>query len=331
MYLELRADGLTRVDGVPDFDAEGGVRVETAYCGVCGSDRHRLRDPKATGTVLGHEVVGVVDEPVPERRFDVGDPVAVAPLSPCGRCRPCRDGRSDLCPNRSSLGKNRTGGFSAVVRAPAENLYPIPESHWRYALADPLAVCLNAVGSARDLSAAEDALVVGDGTLGTLTARLLVERGLEVAISGRGGEKTNRACTFAGATVAAEDGTYDLTVEAVGGEQTETLEVVFDRTRRGGTVVVTGVFPSDRLPIRVRPAFERGLCVCGVNSYRGPEDGRDDFGRAVARLSRWSTESLMELVEPTPTAIRDALDDPTITKPVLAFADDGGNEARKTT
>jgi threonine dehydrogenase-like Zn-dependent dehydrogenase len=324
VYLELSADGLTRVDGVPDFGARGGddVRVETAYCGVCGSDRHRLRDPEAAaGAVLGHEVVGVVDEPVADGRVDRGDPVAVAPLEPCGSCRACRRDRSDLCPNRSSLGKDRVGGFSAVVRAPVENLYPLPDRHWRYALADPLAVSMNALSAFEDLSVAADGLVVGDGTLGALTARLLAERGLEVAVAGRREEKTERACTFAGATPDAGNRSYDVAVEAVGGLQAETLETAFERTRRGGTVAVTGVFPDDRLPARVRPAFERGLRVVGVNSYRGPGDGRDDFGRAVARLSQWSTDALTTLVAPSPTAIEDALDDPRVTKPVVAFAD----------
>jgi propanol-preferring alcohol dehydrogenase len=58
-----------------------------------------------------------------------GDRVAVYNFVGCGRCRPCQTGRETLCRDPvGQLGFSLPGGFADVVRAPAQNLIPLPET-----------------------------------------------------------------------------------------------------------------------------------------------------------------------------------------------------------
>src|SRR3954452_5440293 len=79
-------EGSFSVGGAPPVPpAPGEVRLDVAYCGVCGTDvhiahgsmDHRVRAPQ----VIGHEMSGTVAE-LGEgvTRFTVGDRVVVRPL-----------------------------------------------------------------------------------------------------------------------------------------------------------------------------------------------------------------------------------------------------------
>src|SRR5690554_4437848 len=66
---------------------KGMVRLDVAYCGICGTDVHiyhgamdqRVQIPQ----VIGHEVSGIVSEIGSDvQGFDIGDPVTVRPLQP---------------------------------------------------------------------------------------------------------------------------------------------------------------------------------------------------------------------------------------------------------
>ena len=82
------------------------VLVEVAAVGVCGSDTHyyrhgRIGDFVVTAPlILGHELSGrivAVGEEVPETR--IGERVAIEPQKNCRKCRECRAGHYNLCPN----------------------------------------------------------------------------------------------------------------------------------------------------------------------------------------------------------------------------------------
>ena len=58
-----------------------------------------------------------------------GDRVAVYNFVGCGTCRSCQTGRESLCTDPvGQLGFSLPGGFADVIRAPAENLVPLPET-----------------------------------------------------------------------------------------------------------------------------------------------------------------------------------------------------------
>ena len=87
-------------------------------CGICGSDLHVAANMSGPGTVLGHEIAGVVDEVASDvTTFKTGDAVAVRPFAGCGHCRYCEAGRADHCASFELVGMQRPGGFAERVAA----------------------------------------------------------------------------------------------------------------------------------------------------------------------------------------------------------------------
>jgi len=100
------------------------VLVRVKSVGICGSDLHYWRTG-AIGNltikeplVLGHELSGqVVDVGSAVSNLSVGDSVVVEPSSPCGRCRFCRTGRYNLCPEKRFMGDPpNNGAFANTLR-----------------------------------------------------------------------------------------------------------------------------------------------------------------------------------------------------------------------
>ena len=113
----------------------GEVRVRVACCGVCRTDLHLAEGdlaPRRPQTVPGHEVVGVVDaRGSGATRFGLGDRIGIAWLrGTCGRCRWCRTGRENLCPNATFTGWDADGGYAdwAVVPEASPTACPTPST-----------------------------------------------------------------------------------------------------------------------------------------------------------------------------------------------------------
>jgi 2-desacetyl-2-hydroxyethyl bacteriochlorophyllide A dehydrogenase len=165
----------------------GEALVRVGGVGVCGSDVHgwlghgRGRVPPL---VLGHEMAGVVERVEDgERTAKPGDHVAVYPLVGCDQCAYCAAGRECLCRRKRLLGMHISGGFAEYLKAPAKNLYPVPErlGPARGALVEPLANALHFVRSAdRDRG---PAAILGAGPIGLLI--LEVARQTDFAPAGR--------------------------------------------------------------------------------------------------------------------------------------------------
>jgi Threonine dehydrogenase and related Zn-dependent dehydrogenases len=175
-----------RIEARPPITPRPGeVRVEVKAGGICGSDLHyynhggtasiRLREPMA----LGHEVSGVVAE-LGEgvAGLEVGTRVAVNPSIPCGHCVYCTAGLQNHCMDMRFMGSamrmpHQQGAFRQSVTIPAQQAVAISEktSFAAAALAEPLAVCLHAVGMA-GLLLGRKVLITGAGPIGCLVTML---------------------------------------------------------------------------------------------------------------------------------------------------------------
>jgi len=148
----------------------GEVLLKVLACGVCGSDVHMMKRAKVY-SALGHEIAAQVVETGPgAMRFKPGDTVIVEDVAMCGHCRACNQGRSDLCRNFYSLGKQSGMGDYLTVHEnsliPYEGIEP-----WAACLTEPLAVSLNAYFAA-ELPPSGKLAVFGMGVLGLMCVRL---------------------------------------------------------------------------------------------------------------------------------------------------------------
>lgn len=82
--------------------AEHGVILKIIVTNICGSDLHMVhgRTPSPPGTVLGHEITGEVIECGRDVEFiEKGDLVSVPFNIACGRCRNCKQRKTQICLN----------------------------------------------------------------------------------------------------------------------------------------------------------------------------------------------------------------------------------------
>ena len=253
----------------------GEVRVRVAFCGICGSDFHKVAGKKNTHPVrypvpLGHEISGVV-ESVGEgvTAFHPGDRVTVDPNWSCGKCYYCKNGQPSFCEH----GRGVVKGMAEYVVSPEENVYHLPEglSLRDAALCEPLACCLRGI-DLLGIRHGERVALIGLGAIGTIMLQLIKAAGAGEVLVIDANEARRETAMALGATgfLPAQDGAaiaeYAKThpvhrvIECVGvGPAQETaLEVA----GKGATVVMFGVSDSAaKLPISLYDAFCKELTI----------------------------------------------------------------------
>lgn len=101
------------------------IRIKNMACGICRTDVHIAEGDlplKKSPLILGHEIVGVVDEKGADvQNFDIGGRAGIAWLnSTCGKCKFCQSGRENLCTKASFTGWDAHGGFAEYTTISAD-------------------------------------------------------------------------------------------------------------------------------------------------------------------------------------------------------------------
>lgn len=162
--------------------------VKVKHCGVCPSDLkyylgHKQYLPYGEPSLglTGHEWVGEVIEVGHETdKVSVGDHIIPDVIVPCGECKFCRRGKTNLCANK----KNVMRGYAEYATVPIDGLYKKPDglSDKEACMAEPVAVCLN--GNARsNISEAEDVAIIGAGPIGLIHLQLAKMKGVRLIVS----------------------------------------------------------------------------------------------------------------------------------------------------
>ena len=276
----------------------GEVRLRITACGVCGTDLHMVHSPKPIiepGSIMGHEIAGVVDDLGPGvDGFSGGESVVVEPLASCGDCEPCRDGRDSICRDLQLYGLRRPGGFADAVVVPAHRLYRVPDGvpPALASLAEPLAVAVHGLRlcGADRATPPDRLLILGAGSIGLAVVAVACAWGFgDVAVTARYPHQAELAKRL-GARRVIDEGPAedlagydaDLVVETVGG-LADTMTAAGAALAPGGTVCVLGVFMG---PLTLDPLMLLGkeARLQWSNCYaRRP--GAEDFAEAVRILA----------------------------------------------
>lgn len=166
----------------------GEVRLDVAYCGICGTDMHiyhgHMDQRVSLPQTIGHEVSAVVAE-LGEgvETAKVGDQVAVRPLL-FGEAASFDKGFSHVGKNMKFIGIDRPGGMQSSWTVPAYALHKLPEgmslSHG--ALVEPAAVAVHDVRLGK-VKSGETCVVIGGGPIGLLVALVAKVKGARVILS----------------------------------------------------------------------------------------------------------------------------------------------------
>lgn len=186
------------------------VKLEIAYCGVCGTDIHVLHDTfrNYPPVILGHEFAGTVVET--GRNVDsalLGQRVAGLGASSvtCGHCEYCRTGHFIFCKDRRGMGHGVNGAFARYVVMRPDQIYRVPGNCTmeEAALSEPFAAAVQAVTEISPVRMGDIALVSGPGPIGLLCLKLLVGQGVKTIVAGAGGDqdRLDAALKFGAAAV----------------------------------------------------------------------------------------------------------------------------------
>ncbi|HXQ34904.1 MAG TPA: zinc-dependent alcohol dehydrogenase family protein [Anaerolineales bacterium] len=106
---------------------EGEILLHVTRCGVCHTELDEIEGrtpPPHLPVVLGHQVVGVIEE-----GENKGRRVGVAWIaSACGQCQYCKSGRENLCTEFKATGRDINGGYAAYMKVRPDFAHPIPDS-----------------------------------------------------------------------------------------------------------------------------------------------------------------------------------------------------------
>jgi len=170
------------------------IKIKVEYCAICGTDvriyysGHKKVIPPA---IIGHEITGVVSEigkNVDYPEIKVGDKVVIVTSIGCGKCKMCKNGFYNLCPDTKAIGYYYKGGFAeyliipenaikqkAVIKLP-ENLSLLEGS-----IIEPLSCCINGQNYL-NIKNDDFVLIFGGGPIGFMHAELAKASGCEKVV-----------------------------------------------------------------------------------------------------------------------------------------------------
>lgn len=167
------------------LDGRKGAVVKVLGCGLCGSDivkfKHKIVHD---GAVLGHEIVGVIEEIDSDTDFKTGEKIVSSHHIPCFNCTFCNHGNFSMCEHFKKT-NIIPGGFSEKVFLSEEHLknvaHRVPEgiTDEEISFYEPLGCCIRAIKRC-NLQDGDRVLVVGLGSIGLLMGEGLKAYGYKV-------------------------------------------------------------------------------------------------------------------------------------------------------
>jgi L-iditol 2-dehydrogenase len=261
------------------------VLVEVGSVGVCGSDVHYYEHGRIGDfvvrrpLVLGHEAGGRIvatGEGVDEGR--IGQRVAIEPGVPCRRCRSCRAGRYNLCPEvRFFATPPVDGAFCEYVVIADDFAHPVPDSLSDDAagLVEPLSVGVWACRTAR-VPPGGSLLVAGAGPIGLLVAQVARALGVTQVVVSDIDEQRRALAERFGATAVLDPSAESVPAGHAGGDGFDAfvdcsgapaaILAGLPAVRPGGAVVLVGM-GTDQLTIPVPLLQNREITLTGTFRY----------------------------------------------------------------
>jgi threonine dehydrogenase-like Zn-dependent dehydrogenase len=270
---------------VPKPRATGEAIVRVILSGICNTDVEIARGYAGFRGTIGHEFVGVVEDPG-GGPLAPGERVVGEINAGCGECERCERGDPRHCATRTVLGiVGRDGAHAELVRLPARNLVRVPDAvpDEHAVFVEPLAAACGVLERCPvDASAA--VAVVGDGKLGLLCAMVLASHGAAPMLVGKHRDKLDIARRRRIETASIEEArerarAFDVVVEASGAASG--FDLALDLLRPQGTLILKSTFHG-ATPVDAARVVVDEIRVVGSRCGR--------FAPAIELLSRGAVD-----------------------------------------
>jgi len=226
---------------VPEVGA-GEILVRVHTCGICGTDLKKI----ATGShsaprIFGHETSGVVARVGRGvSKFGTGDRVVVFHHIPCGQCFYCLHKTFAQCETYKKVGctagfEPSGGGFAEYVRVMdwivEKGMVRIPDgiSFEQACFVEPVNTCIKGIQTLR-LLADETVLVIGQGPIGLILAKLAQRSGARVITSDLYPARLTMSNSFG----------LNLTIDATRADAVKTVREMTDGRGADATILAVG-------------------------------------------------------------------------------------------
>ena len=249
----------------------GEVLIDIAYCGVCHTDLHQVRDEWGGAIfpmVPGHEIVGRVAEVgVEVTRFKVGDAVGVGCfVDSCRACAQCEAGEEQFCEQGMTSTYNAMerdgsaptyGGYSTRITVDQNYVLRVPDALPLDAAAPLLCAGITTYSPLRHfgVKAGDAVAVVGLGGLGHMAVKFAVAMGARVTVLSTSESKRNDALKLGAHDFAATRDastfktlakTFDFIVDSVSAPHD--YNAYLSLLKVDGTMILLGV-PDQPAPV----------------------------------------------------------------------------------
>lgn len=156
------------------------VLVKIKASGICGTDFHTAKSEAKDWQPFGHEIAGTVEKVGSNvENVKIGQSILVESGSFCGTCDDCRNGRVDLCHDRTpnvfsrAEKENLTMGFAEKIIIDKQNAVPFEGISFEEAsLVEPMGVALD-LSYTVEPKLNDDVLVVGLGPIGLMAVQIV--------------------------------------------------------------------------------------------------------------------------------------------------------------
>ncbi len=261
------------------------VKIDIAYCGVCHSDLHFVRNEwhfTVYPACPGHEIIGHVAEVGANvSQYKIGDSVGVGCMvDSCRTCAACREGLEQYCEKghvgtyggtEKVIGGPTFGGYSNTIVVDKAFVLQIPEGMELAATAPLLCAGITLYSPLRHWGAGPGKKVgiIGLGGLGHMGVKLAHAMDAETVLFTTSASKIEDGKRLGAdevvlsndpAQMAAQAASFDFIINTA--SAVHELEPYFALLKRDGTLVQLGA-PEHPIPVAAFPLIFRRLSYAG--------------------------------------------------------------------
>jgi L-gulonate 5-dehydrogenase len=232
------------------------VIVAVKAAGICAGDIYiyQGKNPYARYPIIGgHEICGTIADFGNEvSGLKHGALVVIEPYQSCGKCYPCRIGKTNCCVELKIIGTHVAGGYAEYVAAPAKNIHLVPPgvSPLLASFAEPLSIGVQASRRAQ-IKPGEYALILGAGPIGLALLEVAKAHGARPVIVDTNDQRLEFAKTLGTETLKADDSLLKNVLDQTNGEgaavvieatgSPKAMEQTVDLVASGGRIVILGL------------------------------------------------------------------------------------------